>query len=235
MSKITPGQVKLLLLLLIVVLLFGAYRFGYQPINEKNEAVKAEIEDYTAKIRVLDAKITRKAEFEEGIKSVDAKAYKVFDLYGGGNTNEKTIMMLVALEEASEMSISNVSFGADTNIYYTNSVKSSTGLGVYMFRQPLTISYRVTYDGMKKAIDFITEYKERMTIESVTASYDTLTGQLTGTMVLNLYSVIGGNAEYTAPSTGVTEFGTENIFGSFEPVESEEENNGENANTENQN
>ncbi len=91
-----------------------------------------------------------------------------------------------------------------------------------MFKQPLTISYRVTYEGLKKAMDFITGYKERMTVDNITASYDTLTGQLTGTMVINLYSVMGGNAVYTAPSTGVTNFGTENIFGTYEPDDSKE-------------
>lgn len=222
MGKVTTGQMRLLILALIVVILLGAFRFGYQPIQEKHEVVKDEIEDYESKIAVLDAKIAKKAEYEEVINNADAKAYEIFDLYGGGNTNEKTIMMLVALQEASEMNISNVTFGSDSNIYYTNNVKSSTGLGVFMFQQPLTISYKVSYEGFKKAVDFINDYKERMTIDNVTASYDTLTGQLTGTMVLNLYSVLGGNAEYTEPATGVTEFGTENIFGTVETGEEEE-------------
>ncbi len=221
-TRITPGQLRLLLLLLVVVLLVVGYRFGYQPIADRCEALKTESSEYEGKIKILDAKIAKESEYKKTIDALEPTAYNVFDLYGGGNTNEKTIMMLVALEEASEMTISNVTFGSDTNIYYTNNVKSSTGLGVYMFKQPLTISYRVTYEGLKKAMDFITGYKERMTVDNITASYDTLTGQLTGTMVINLYSVMGGNAVYTAPNTGVTDFGTENIFGTYEPDDSKE-------------
>ena len=217
-GNITKGQIKLLLLVLIVAILFAGYRFGYQPFAEKNDNVKKEIEDYKSKISVLDAKITHEKQYRDGIASADTEAYKVLDLYGGGNTREKTIMMLVALEQASEMRIAAATFGNDANIYYTNNVKSTTGLGVFMFKQPLTISFTVTYDGIKKAMDFINSNKERMTVDNMTLSYDSATGQLSGTMVLNLYSVMGGNAVYTDPATGITEFGTENVFGTFDDI-----------------
>ncbi len=211
--KANDKQIRLLLLLIIAVIVFVAFRFGYQPYSTKAEDLKAESKDYIAKISILNGKILRRDVFDEGIATSAEKCFEILKKYGGGNTPEKSIMFVHALENEAEMEISTVTFGTDTNLYYTNKLASTTGLGIYLFKQPLTISYRTSYEGYKKAMDFINQYPERMNVESVTASYETLTGQLTGTMTINLFSVIGGENEYVEPGTGVTDFGTGNIFG----------------------
>ena len=226
MGKITVGQIRLLILVLIAVVFLAGYRFGYQPLKQKTDEVNAESEDFEAKIKILDAKIAREKEYDEGLVNFENEAWKILDQYGGGNTPEKSIMMLVKLAEEAGMEIASVSFGSDSNIYYSSSLKTEGSEGVYMYKQPLTFSYQVSYEGLKRAMDFINNYKERMNVESVAASYDMLTGQLSGSMSLNLFSVIGGHAKYEAPTTGVKDIGTENIFGTYEVEEEqgEEEN-----------
>ena len=125
------------------------------------------------------------------------------------------------------MSVSSVNFGSDSNIYYTSNLQKGGSVGVYMYKQPLSFSYTATYEGLKKAVDFINNYKERMNVESLSASFDSLTGQLMGTISLNLFSVVGGNEKYEEPETGITDIGTENIFGTYTPNDNNSEDNPE--------
>jgi len=216
--KTNEKQLKLLLLAAVVVILFLAYRFGYQPYTEKTSALQTEIKDYQSKISILNGKILRRATFDEGIATSSDKCFEVLNKYGGGNTNEKTIMFVHALEQEANMQISSITFGTDSNLYYTDKLASTTGMGIYLYKQTITVSYRTDYNGFKAAMDFINQYPERMNVDSVTIAYETLSGMLTGTMSINLYSVIGGQNEYVAPATGVTDFGQSSIFGITDSV-----------------
>ena len=55
-----------------------------------------------------------------------------------------------------------------------------------------------------------------MTLDNVNASFDSSTGNLTGTMTINIFSMTGGSTSYSAPDAGSTVYGTDNIFGTIE-------------------
>ena len=84
------------------------------------------------------------------------------------------------------------------------------------------ITYRVTYDGLKKSISNIMNQDSRMTIDSVSVSFDDTTGLLEGSTVVNMYALpMQEGKEYVAPSTSGVLLGNRNIFGTKKVVEEE--------------
>ena len=95
----------------------------------------------------------------------------------------------------------------------TGSVKASE---YYLYDYPVTFSFNVSYSGLKKAVKYIEEYGERMTIDDISVAYDDSTGRLTGTMALNMYTMTGTPKTYLAPAIDNMKLGVANLFGSVE-------------------
>lgn len=95
----------------------------------------------------------------------------------------------------------------------TGAVKASE---YYLYNYPVTFSFNVSYSGLKKAVKYIEDYGERMTIDDISVAYDDSTGRLTGTMALNMYTMTGTPKVYLAPAIDNMKLGVANLFGSVE-------------------
>lgn len=216
MKKITNQQFTLLLLLVVVIIAAAAYRFGYLDYIEKADAVKSEINVLSARIDELNTKTTQKSVYETIVGRADEICNEVIEKYGAGNTPEKSIMFIRSLEKAAGMEISSVSFGTD-DVFYSSSTLDANGASeVTAYRSQLSITYRTGYEGLKKAVDFINSSTERKNINSFTAAFDSETGKVSGSMIIDLYSVKAEGREYTEPTVSGVEIGLDNIFGTIE-------------------
>ena len=83
---------------------------------------------------------------------------------------------------------------------------------VSLLKETMSMNYTCTYEQLKRLVDFVNAYTERMNIESITVSYDAQTGNLTGDMTLNLFAVTGTEKEYVAPEINDLSLGETNIF-----------------------
>lgn len=91
----------------------------------------------------------------------------------------------------------------------------------------VTLQFNGTYAGLKKAVLYVADQSGRMTLDNVNASYDTSTGNLTGTIIVNIFSMSGTERTYTEPDAGSVAYGTDNIFGTVEqnaPAEASDQN-----------
>lgn len=96
-----------------------------------------------------------------------------------------------------------------------------------LYRTQVTLQFNGTYAGLKKAVLYVADQSGRMTLDNVNASYDTSTGNLTGTIVVNIFSMSGTERTYTEPDAGSVAYGTDNIFGTVEqnaPAEASDQN-----------
>ena len=83
------------------------------------------------------------------------------------------------------------------------------------YKTAMLLQFKTSYDGLKKCIDYINNYEDRMNIDELTVAYDPSTGQLTGTMKVNQYAVVGINKKYQDVIINDIDIGTDNIFGTF--------------------
>ncbi len=64
--------------------------------------------------------------------------------------------------------------------------------------------------------DYINNYTEKRNIDEITLSYDSETGNLTGSMKINMYNLVGNGITYTEPAIGNVDIGLDNIFGTID-------------------
>lgn len=85
-----------------------------------------------------------------------------------------------------------------------------------LYRTQDTLQFNGTYANLKDVVTYLAGQSGRMTLDNVNASYDTSTGNLTGSIVINLFSMTGTGNTYTEPDAGQVPYGVSNIFGTIE-------------------
>lgn len=85
-----------------------------------------------------------------------------------------------------------------------------------LYRTQDTLQFTGTYASLKDAVTYLAEQTGRMTLDNVNASFDTSTGYLTGSIVVNMFSMAGTENVYTEPDAGQVAYGTSNLFGTLE-------------------
>ncbi|MCR5331680.1 MAG: hypothetical protein K6E62_10940 [Lachnospiraceae bacterium] len=214
--KISQKHIQYILLLLIVVIGVCAYQFGYVKYIEKANSIKEENKQIEARINELTDKETHREEWSQGIEASEKDIKEILKKYGPGNTPEKSIMFITKLEEIAPMTVSSLAFGGNTPFFISDDTDESGNPKIEMDRTTLTINYNTTYEGLKSCFDYINSYAERMNVNNFNASFNQESGQLSGSMAINLFGVKDEDHVYVAPYTGVVELGTENIFGTID-------------------
>lgn len=215
--KVSQKALEYILLLLIVAIAFCAYQFGYKHFKDKADAVKKENKSIEARIQQLNDKLALQPEYEKGIEDSAKTIDEVVAKYGSGNSPEKSLIFIRDLETAAGMSISSVSFSGDSNIFTSTATDAETGEpAITADTTTLGVTYSTTYEGLKACMDYINAYPERMNVSNFTSVFNQETGGLSGSMVMNLYSVLTGDREYVEPVIGGIEIGTDNIFGTVD-------------------
>lgn len=85
-----------------------------------------------------------------------------------------------------------------------------------LYRVQDTLSFKCTYDSLKNAVGYLAGQTGRMTLNNVNASFDPATGNLIGSMSVNMFYMTGADTYYAEPDAGSVALGTKNIFGTLE-------------------
>lgn len=214
-------QKFLLMLVLVVLMVVVAVIYLYLPLVEDKEALVEENVALNTEWIELQNMARDTEIFKERINASKTEISKVLSRCGAGNTPEKSIVLVNRMEDEIGVKIPNVSFSTPTILTSvqtpmiqeaedgTYSIQYSN---INLLTETLTMSYSATYDQLKQLVDFVNVSSERMNIKSVSISYDTETGDLNGTLVLNLYAVTGTDKQYTEPKVEDIRLGEENIF-----------------------
>jgi hypothetical protein len=239
-KKLSEREKNLLFILLIFIILFCSYQFGYMKLTGKIDTLSSENLELSVKLNDLKQKDVAKEKFIEETDKMLADTQDMFNHLATSMTQDKNTIFVTKLEKEADMIVSAISFGDITHIYDSNRVMDNTtdqtanetsngsdttdmtaeGKGLKGYQSSITINYQTNYGGLKKAIDFINNYHEKMRIQSITAAFDSTTGNLTGTITIDLFMVSGEGREAELFDIYGIDLGTDNIFGTFElPVE----------------
>lgn len=85
-----------------------------------------------------------------------------------------------------------------------------------LYRTQDSMQFTGTYTSLKDMVDYLADQSGRMTLDNVNASFDSTTGNLTGSITVNMFSMAGTGKTYTEPDAGSVAYGTNNIFGTIE-------------------
>ncbi|MBQ1688712.1 MAG: hypothetical protein II073_05490 [Lachnospiraceae bacterium] len=243
-SNVSERDKMLLYILFSILILAVAYFLVFKPCMSKAAEYQDKNKELKLYITELDAKIAGQAEKEALIKEYNDHRTEVLNRFFGGMTHEKAIVILADL--AKEVGLKYEEMGIAVNEVYfnqeeamannviqkenTSSVSTIAVQGtpeqtydkLTGYKTTLTVDFACSSDELKKTIDFINDYDEKIALDSIVVGYDETTGKLAGTMVICMYSGEGivdadGNPKaYEAPDTGKISSGVVNIFGSKE-------------------
>lgn len=208
----TVTQLALIFVLLIAVLM---YVFVYYKKVEQRDAIQRECSILQARLTELTEKEKSRAYYEQQMDAAEDALREMLARYSAGHTPEKSILFVREIEEALGITIPNVSFSTPTVL----TTVDLSGIGskqewkqITFSKEPLSFSYRCDYETLKETLRYLKEYPEHRTLQSVSMSYDSERGILSGNMVVNLYSVTGGDKVYLAPESGEVPLGRDNLF-----------------------
>lgn len=220
-KKSSDLKVFILVFILVICAAVVAYFYLYMPLaRERDDLLR---ENYDLEYRLIELKnmAVDKDDFIKGINESRNSIQEVLNIYSAGNTPEKSIMMVNSMEKEVGIKLPDLNFSQANTLttvdmpLVSQDAEGKYAIGYYnvtLLQEGLTMNYSCTYEQLKRLIDFVNVYPERMNIESITMSYDSETGGVRGSIALNLYAVTGTGKEYTEPDISGLSMGVNNIF-----------------------
>lgn len=250
--KITAREARLILILAGVAILVASYFLAYSSYMEKNEALESTNSELSAQIASLRAKVAQEQEMVDETRELNAETKEIIDLFPSYLKVENEIMNIVNIEDTTDAEVSNLTItdplemeivlddseegtASDTTDEETQLSEASAGIlaaedigtgvvadTVGLYYMSTTVTYTASYDGMKDMLNYITENHDRWSIGTFSATFDSSTGELTGSMSYYCYFLFGTYKDYEVPTIDGIEHGTSNIFGTVSGGESSE-------------
>ena len=103
---------------------------------------------------------------------------------------------------------------ADTSAVPADTADTSAAPTIALYQTQVTVSFQSSYNSIKDIIKLLNTDQLRKSIENLSMGFDSETGDLSGNLVFDMYSLTGTDAVYTTPEIPGVTFGTNNIFNS---------------------
>ena len=218
--KFSKKDIGLLLGCFGVLLAVMSYSLVFTPFTDKASALKSEL----ASLQQLEAKYVDMEQnqdyYQQEIVRLTEENQEIIDEFPAGIEPENEIMYVVELEKNVKIDIPSISYGTATPVLGSGELVEeaeegdilSEGIQAYVI--PMNVSYTSSYKGLKEAITYTKNHSNRMYIDTVSVSYDSSSGDVSGSMTFNLYYMTGTDKVYQGLTLPDISTGVDNIFGS---------------------
>lgn len=244
-NKLSSKEKNLLYVLLVVLIFYGSYQLGFLKYTEKADNLNEENQILEVKLDDLEQKAANKEKYINETAEMNEEIGTMLNLFPTTLTQEKNTMFVINLESLAKMKISSISYSDNTIFYSTNNAETAensidtaaggtentaeastsneeiegnleSNLDLTGYKTTLLLTYQANYAGLKSCIDYINGYQEKMNIVDLSAAFDNTTGNLTGTISIDVFALNGLGKEDEEVDIPVLNIGTDNIFGTFE-------------------
>ena len=219
MSTTLTNRDKVLLLVLAgVLILFAVYMTVVKDYNAKRDAAEAQLAELTPQLQQLQ-------EYEANQKNYAAKTTKMgneiatqMQRFPNDIRSEHIILNAKTLQDALGIKIQSVgSEPAALLSSFQLPLKDESGQyamqNVYAFTTGENIQCTMGYDQFKSLLDFIYSQNEYTALKSVSVTYDSETGGLSGTAAITKYFIVPEKYVYAKANTEGVQQGVTNPFG----------------------
>ena len=213
--KITKKIIAIGVVVLMVAATLLIYNFVFTPKQEETELVQQETAKLSKREGELRSHFLSLQRYRSGIEEEHQKQDIIIAHFPQTICEENEIMFIDNIEKTYDAFFTSLGYGHFTPFAeFSNDVINS-----HLVAQNITLSgnYAGTYQGLKDIITYVNNQQERMIINNISASYDTTTGLLSGSMDFTMYVVNGSDRIYTEPFIEEDiRTGRHNIFGTME-------------------
>lgn len=223
--ELSLKEKQLLIIMVAIFILFFVYQLLFVPFLDKTYRNNEKITDIQSSISKLELLSINKTKYEQEIKEYDEEMESKKALFVQDVNQENIIYFVQELEDYSGAVINVLSFykkapvssidSATEGLTEDTNQDTSAGFVVEGYNTMVDLTYKCSYEQLKKLVDFVNQYKYYRTIEHITTSYDSETGLLNGSMTVNIYTMPSAPNPLEQPVTGVNDLGVTNVFGTM--------------------
>ncbi len=237
-GKFSLAQMRIMLILGAVLLLLLTYFLVFQRNMDAAATYDTKTQKANSEIGRLEALQTQVTDLEIFNSRYEEQMMDYSKSFPVKLTQEKAIYMVYRMMIQSGVEVQSMTLGNQVPFYYkgellTSASKQEQAQKEYD-KEPMSelivkdsmeemvgsmsvssVNITGTTKQIYKALDWITESKEKLSIGDVDLQFDSTTGKLTGTLGVNFYCMLGNGVPYKAPDISSFSFGVDNVFGSF--------------------
>lgn len=219
--KLSDSETRLLLLFLAILMFACAYFLSFQKNMERAEEIEARNVEDRATVELLESMVARRPAIEAQTEEYRQVIADIIAKYPSAVPTEKVIEIVQDIEDRTGMSVSSISFSMNNlvvDLAYAVQTEDADGQavssGVYSigYRDSIGMSYEANYSDFKEMIDYIHGMSDRMTISSISATYDSVNDMVSGGITVNMYYLTNTGKEYVDPNIMNNNKGVTNIF-----------------------
>lgn len=239
-GKVTLAQIRVILLLAAVLLIVITYFLVFQ----KNMDQAANYDNMTRKEQERISYLTGLQSQADDLDIYTSLYTSYIDPFIQSFpvklTQQKSIYLIYNMMVESGVTVESVVPGNVTPFYYKGQVLDSASAQnqaqvnvegqeeenlseITVVSMDQMIGSKATYTinlagetkDIFKALDWIRDNKEKMSVGNVNVQFDSSTGQLKGSIGITFYCMFGNGVPYKDPDTSIFTYGMDKIFGEF--------------------
>ncbi|MBR6148832.1 MAG: hypothetical protein IKQ44_10855 [Lachnospiraceae bacterium] len=199
-----------------IVLAVLVWMFVASPIKEKKEALAVENESLKVTKDEYEAVNAQKSKYEQGMTTLKAEREELLEDYPSGMIREDEIMYWANMERANAGQLILESIAMDNlQEVIVGEAPSSEEEGatqLHLYKAPVNYGFKSTYDGLKGMADYVFAQNDKKSIETLSAAYNTETGNLEGSLSMNMYYMVGTGKDHTPATIPSVPTGVSNVF-----------------------
>ena len=181
--------------------LFVAWYFVYTPFTEKTTTMEMENVALKEKADLYQSINANLPAYEEGIAAYTKEITEIGNRYPVSISREDEIMFLANMENmhTNDLTVENITMSNVTEVVAGDVANTEAAVTtetteapvetaeIHLYRQPVNYSFRCTYTGVKDMISYVLGQSSTKSIEGMSLSFDSESGNLMGSLDLNQY------------------------------------------------
>lgn len=208
--RIPKKMERILLYLGGVLLVVLVYLFVFQRMQLTNQELETKVSSLrTEEMQLREMKSAQK-EHEQATREMSAKIDDILDRFPESNLEEDIVSFAQSLEVQLGVDITALRFSG------RNLMQQGENSGYVLYTNPVEYNFLSGYENMKGMVAAITGASSVKNVESIVLSYDSDTGMLNGTMVINEFSLSGNGRIYEPLGSFDVTLGNNNPFATAE-------------------
>lgn len=232
-GKLTLAQIRVILILVAVMLIVLTYFLVYQTNMDKAADFDKRTADTNERIAYLESLQPKVTNLEVFTSLYVDDIGDFIQSFPVKITQQKSVYLIYRLMINTGIDIESITPGEQAPFYFKGEITEGTEASDKDQEEPLseitvvdmdqmigsnatyTINFSGTTKQVYKALDWITENKEKLSVGDVNLAFDKSSGKLAGSIGVNFYSMLGNGVPYKEVDISEFSLGVDNVFGDF--------------------
>lgn len=234
--ELSASEISLILYALSVVIVVVAYFAVFNPKMTEAKDIEAQNVGLQTTVSGLESMVAREAEVIAETAAYRQEVQDIIAKYPINVPTEKVIKIIQDMQDINGVDVSAFSVqpgnvvGSVSNVTVTDinasaaaegteeggeapaAAPAATGVGYYTL---VNVSYEAAYDSFKDMVWYMAGLEDRTTIPVISASCNSETGLIKGSVTFRMYYLSGTGKTYKAPELEPQDTGVTNIFGNI--------------------